>query len=468
MTSPVPSLGLFTDQYELMMAQAYWQNGMTGLATFSLFFRKYPANRGYFVFMGLADVLEYLEAFRFLPGDIDYLRSLRRFDEGFLEYLGNLRFSGSVRAMPEGAIFFVNEPVIEVTAPVLEAQLLETFIVNQVNMQSILTTKAARVIHAARGKQVVDFAARRTHGLEAANKMARVAYLAGFHGTSNVLAGALYGIPTFGTMAHSFVTACASEIESFRIFARSFPDVTTLLVDTYDSLEGTKKAILVGQEMKRQGHRFLGIRLDSGDLLDLARKTRALLDEAGFPEVEIIASGGLDEYEVDALRKADAPIDVFAVGTKVGVSADAPMTDCAYKLVAYGGRPVLKLSPKKQTLPGPKQVFRFRDREGRYERDVIGCLEEPTMNEAEGILQEVMKAGKRLRPVPSLEKLRQCFQVEFAVLPEPYKALISPQVYNVTLSEKLKQLGQVVIEEARKRELGGNASGDQDPRSCGG
>lgn len=454
-----PSLALFTDLYELTMAQAYWQSGTTAPATFSLFFRKYPPDRAYFVCAGLADVLDYLENFRFTPADLDYLRTLQRFDADFLRYLAGLRFTGGVRAMPEGSLFFINEPVLEVTAPVIEAQLVETFLLNQVNVQTILATKAARVRHAARDRQVVDFAARRAHGTDAANKLARVSYLAGFDATSNVLAGALYGIPVSGTMAHSFVTSFLSEIESFRQFARSFPNSSIFLVDTYDTVEGTKKAIAIAREMKRHGHRLLAIRLDSGDLLDLARKTRALLDEAGLPEVRIFASGGLDEFEVDALLRAGAPIDGFGVGTKVGVSADAPLTDCAYKQVDYGGRPVLKLSTKKQTLPGPKQVFRFRDAQGNYLRDVLACADEPPPAGAEPLLGEVMRGGRCLRPESVLSRLREEFRTRFAQLLDRHKALRAPEHYPVDVSPGLTELQRVIERETVRRELDLSAVG---------
>jgi nicotinate phosphoribosyltransferase len=453
MTHAEPSLGLFTDLYELTMAQAYWQSSQTASATFSLFFRKYPPDRAYFVFAGLVDVLDYLERFRFAPGDLDYLRSLNLFDRDFLEYLRQLRFTGSVRAMPEGTLFFINEPVLEVTGTVIEAQLVETFLVNQVNLQTILATKASRVVYAARGRQVIDFAARRTHGVEAANKLARVSYLAGFDGTSNTMAGALYHIPVSGTMAHSYIMSFAREIESFRHFAQSFPDTSTFLVDTYDTLEGTKKAAAVAREMRQQGHDLRAIRLDSGDLLDLSRKARALLDEARLPDVQIFASGGLDEFEVDDLVHAGAPIDAFGVGTKVGVSADAPWTDCAYKLVEYAGRPVLKLSTKKQTLPGPKQVFRYRDPGGTFLRDVIAPAGQ-TLEGGETLLGEVMRGGKRLGPVASLEELREGFRVQFAQLPERHKALRSPERYAVAISAELENLQHCVVLETQKRELG--------------
>ena len=447
------SLGLFTDLYELTMAQAYWQSGKTAQATFSLFFRKYPPDRAYFVFAGLQDILEYLEGFHFTNDDIAFLRSINQFDDSFLSYLGKLRFTGSVRAMPEGTVFFANEPVVEVTGPVIEAQIVETFLVNQVNVQSMLAAKASRVMHAAQGRDIVDFAARRTHGTDAAAKLARVCYMAGFAGTSNVLAGGIYGIPISGTMAHSFVTTFEDEIDSFRAYARSFPDSSIFLVDTYDTLDGTRKAITVAKEMRRQGHELRAIRLDSGDLLDLSLKARLLLDEAGLNDVQVVASGGLDEFAVDALLKAGAPIDGFGVGTKVGVSADAPWTDCAYKLVEYDGRPTLKLSFEKQTLPGPKQVYRFRDEDRKYQRDVIALADEPPpTKEAEPLLSEVMRNGKPTSPHPNLKELRERFASEFACLPDRHKTLKTPEQYDVGITDALESLRSKAVRDVRGRQ----------------
>jgi nicotinate phosphoribosyltransferase len=461
---PDLSLSLFTDFYELTMAQAFWHSGRTAPATFSLFFRNYQPDRGYFVFAGLADTLDYLEGLRFTVADLDYLRSLGRFDPAFLEYLGRLRFTGSVRAMLEGTVCFANEPVLEVTAPVIEAQLAETFLINQVNLQTILATKAARVVYAAAGRQVIDFAARRTQGVEPADKLARVSYLVGFAGTSNTLAGARHGIPVSGTMAHSFVTAFESEAEAFRRYAASFPDTSTFLVDTYNTLEGTRKAAAVAREMQARGHHLVALRLDSGDLLDLSRRARAVLDEAGLPDVQLVASGGLDEFGVDELVRADAPIDGFGVGTKVGVSADAPWTDSVYKLVEYGGRPVLKLSAHKQTLPGPKQVYRHRDADGVFVRDVIATADEPGEG-GEPLLAEVLRAGKRLGPDPALLELRAHFGRQFAELPGRYKALRSPPRYPVDISPGLQRLQERVVRETRERELGGgSATTEEAPR----
>ena len=444
---------LFADLYQLTMAQAYWHSGHTAEATFSLFFRSCPPDRGYFALAGIEDAVRFLESFSFEPEDIDYLRGLGSFDSGFLHWLAKLRFTGSVRAMAEGDLFFAGEPVIEVTAPIIEAQVAETLLLNQINAQTIFATKASRVVHAARGKTLVDFAARRTHGTDAALKMARAGYMAGFAGTSNVLAGKQYGIPVFGTMAHSFVMAFESEEESFRAYADSFPDATTLLVDTYDTVVGVRNAIRVAQEMQSSGHRLRAVRLDSGDFRGLSHKARALLDEAGLGHVEVFASGGLDEFEVEALVSAGAPIDGFGVGTKVGVSADAPWTDCAYKLVEYDGRPVLKLSSGKQTAPGRKQVFRYSDRD--YDHDVIGLAdEELPQPDGEPIVREVMRDGERAVPAPGLEQIREHFKAEFSLLPERYKALRSPSRYPVANSANLDSLERKLTQQVAKQELG--------------
>ena len=441
---------LFTDLYQLTMAQAYWQSGQTADATFSLYFRSLPPDRGYLVLAGLEDALGYLESFRFSGEDIAHLRSLDLFDQDLLSHLAGLRFTGSVRAMAEGSIFFAGEPVLEVTAPVIEAQIAETFLINQVHYQTLLATKAARVVHAARGRTVVDFGARRTHGSEAANAFARVGYMVGFAGTSNVLAGGRYGIPLYGTMAHSFVTAFDGEAEAFRAYGDAFPDTSTFLVDTYDSLEGTRHAIEVGKKMRERGHRLRAIRLDSGDLLDLSVKARALLDETGLGEVQIFASGGLDEFRVDELLSAGAPIDGFGVGTKVGVSADSPWADTVYKLVEYDGSPVLKLSTGKETLPGAKQVYRHTEENGRYARDVITTADSRDQA-GTPLLSEVMSRGKRSATSPSVLELRERFARGFARLPECYRRLTSPNSYLVEIGPELETLRSRVTREARRR-----------------
>ena len=443
---PGDDLGLFTDMYELTMAQAYFNQGMFAPATFSLFIREYPSHRGYLVFAGLEDVLDYLADFNFSSASLDYLLAQGIFSEDFLEYLGGFRFTGSVRAMAEGRLFFADEPVLEVTAPIIEAQLAETFIINQLNLQTLLATKAARCVWAARGRGLSDFASRRTQGVDAALKMARCSYMVGFESTSNVLAAKRYGIPPAGTMAHSFISSFRSESDAFHSYARSFPTRTVLLLDTYDTIAGAHKAVAVARLLEADGQRLLAVRLDSGDFMSLSREVRIILDEAGFHDVKILASGGLDEYEVDRLSRDGAPIDVFGLGTKVGVSADAPWSDMAYKLVCYDQRPVMKLSPEKAYLPGAKQVFRFKHDGGRFSGDVIG-LQGEIMPDAEPLLTRVMSQGRRTESIPPLQDIRELFCQEFLNLPERFKALESPPHYPVTVSPDLKELTSQVREE---------------------
>ena len=443
MPSRQRSGALFADLYQLTMAQAYWRSGHTADAVFSLFFRTLPPDRGYLVFAGLEDVLEHLSALRAGPDELSYLKSLGLFDESFLSYLSDLRFTGGVRAMPEGSIFFAEEPVVEVTAPVIEAQIVETMLLNQVHYQTLLATKAARVVQAARGRSVVDFGARRTHGTEAADAFARVSYMAGFAGTSNLRAGERYGIPVFGTMAHSFINTFEREADAFRAYAASFPDSSTFLVDTYDTFAGVESAIEVAHEMESRGRRLRAVRLDSGDLAALSLRARAMLDEAGLNNVQLFASGGLDEFQVRGLLEADAPIDGFGVGTRVGVSADAPAADAVYKLVEYDGTPVTKLSEGKATLPGPKQVYRFTGADGWYTRDVITT---PHHTEPGGfpLLVEAMREGERVGPVRSLEELRRSFAREIERLPADHRSLRSPDPYPVENSAELEELRAAV------------------------
>ena len=449
-SSDIPG-ALFTDLYELTMTQAYVEAGITGTATFSLFFRSYPPHRGYFVAAGLEDILDYLEAFHFSEQDLHYLSGLELFREDFLQTLAGLRFTGSVRALPEGTSFFPEEPVLELTGPIVEAQIFETYLLNQANLQSILATKASRSVHAAGGKTLVDFGSRRAHGTDAADKLARACYLTGFAGTSNVRAGARYGIPVYGTMAHSFIMTFHHEIDSFRAYANSFPETTTLLVDTYDTVQGVRNAIGVAQQMKKAGHPLRAIRLDSGDLDGLAREARSLLDQAGLQEVTIFASGGLDELDLEQLRESGAPIDGYGIGTKLAVSADAPWTDCAYKLVDYEAEPVTKLSTGKHTLPGAKQVYRFFDSEGRPVRDLISQRDEPPPAGGTPLLEEVMRAGQRARPSPALSEVRKRFAQGFSRLPEGLKALRDPARYPIHLSGALQELQARTAQSARRR-----------------
>ena len=432
------SLSLFTDLYELTMAQAYWQSGVTAEACFSLFVRRLPTDRGYLLFAGLEDILHALNGLRFSEGEIAGLRSLGLFDDGFLEYLSAVRFTGSARAMPEATVFFANEPVLEVTAPVVEAQIVETLLLNLFNVQTMLATKAARVVEAAGGRTVVDFAARRTQGVDSAIKLARSAYIGGFAGTSNVLAALRHSVPAVGTMAHSFITSFTSELEAFSAYAASFPRNSTFLVDTYDTLQGVRNAISAAHRMREHGHELNAIRLDSGDFVALSNEAREMLDVAGLPNVQVLASGGLDEFQIEDLLKAGAAIDGFGVGTNVGTSADYPWLDCVYKMVEYDGKSTMKLSEDKETLVGPKQVFRRLDARGMYAGDVIASADEPMPEDADALLTEVMNDGARTGVSPSLDELRQRCARELERLPAAHRRIRSPDEYPVTVSDTLR------------------------------
>jgi len=433
---------LLVDLYELTMAQSYLDEGLGERpATFSLFARTLPDGWRFFVAAGLADALAYLEELRLADDDLAYLESTGLFTPALLERLAGLRFSGEARALPEGTLFFPHEPVLEVTGPVLEAQLVETALMNVVHLHSLLASKAARSVDAAQGRLLVEFGLRREHGGDAGLAAARSSYLAGFDSTSNVLAGKLYGIPIAGTMAHSFVEAFADELEAFRAFARAYPDRCTLLVDTYDTVEGARRAAVVARELAEQGHRLHGVRLDSGDLVELSRRVRAVLDEAGFPDAMVFASGNLDEEEIERLLAAGAPIGGFGVGSRLGTSADAPYLDLAYKLVAFDGRPVLKLSQGKATWPSAKQVFRVEEG-GRFSHDVIGLADEPPPAGARPLLETVMSGGRRLVRGTLAEARERCAAERRSLPARPYEVRFSPA---------LGDLREQVAADARRR-----------------
>jgi nicotinate phosphoribosyltransferase len=438
------NLTLLTDLYQLTMAQAYFREQRMGAATFSLFIRSFPLNRGYFVSAGLQDVLNYLENFSFDAGAIDYLTSQKLFSEDFLHYLADLRFTGQVWAIPEGRIFFKDEPVVEVTAPIIQAQIVETFIINQIHLQGLIASKAARCVYAAGSRPVVDFALRRTHGTDAGMKVARASYLAGFAGTSNVMAGRRYSIPIVGTMAHSFVSSFEREIDAFRAYVASFPSTAILLIDTYDTIEGARNAAEVGREMAGRGENLIGVRIDSGDLAAQARAVRKILDDAGLPQVKIIGSGGLDEYDLADMAEAGVPFDSYGVGTKMGTSADAPWTDMSYKLVEYKDKPMLKLSTGKASWPGKKQVFRQRDGQGNMERDIIGLRDDAIAGES--LLKETMRDGKTIVTCPSLADSREILAAELKALPRNTKAIRNPSDYPVDLSPKLRTLRDETVD----------------------
>ncbi|MGD9014877.1 MAG: nicotinate phosphoribosyltransferase [Candidatus Omnitrophota bacterium] len=447
---------LLLDLYELTMAQGYWKaNKHTEFASFELFVRQLPPNRGYLINAGLEDILGYISNLSFSPEDISYLKKQGLFTEDFLDYLTRFKFSGDIWAMPEGEIFFANEPVIRVTANLIEAQVLESFFLNTLNLQAMIATKASRVVLAAQGRSVFDFSLRRTHGQEAALKVARSSYIAGFAGTSNVLAGKIYGIPIVGTMAHSYVMCFKNELESFLSYAQCFPEKTTLLVDTYDTSKGMEAAIKVGLELKGRGQHLFGIRLDSGDLVYQSKMAKRMLDKAGLHQVKIFASGNLDEYKIYKLLKQGAKIDNFGVGTKMGISFDAPFIDVIYKISEVTDKhgnflPTMKLSQNKTTLPGRKQVYRVYDSKGGFRRDILGLEGEKT--EGLPLLKEVVSRGKTVYVQPGLHKIRDFTKEGLSALEEKYKRLVKPARYPVIISRKLRRLAKGLASEVKKRQ----------------
>ena len=431
------TMALLTDLYELTMAQSYFRGKRNELSTFDLFVRNLPPGRGFLVSAGLDTVLTYLERLRFSDDAIAYLRTLNLFDEAFLSYLQRFAFTGDVAAMPEGEVVFPPEPLLEVTAPRIEAQIIETFLLNQINFQTMVASKAARVVLSAHGRPVVDFSPRRDHGADAAMKVARCSYLAGCAGTSNVLAGMAYGIPVSGTMAHSYVMSFDDELEAFRTYARHFPEHCLLLIDTYNTVEGARHAATVAAELRAQGHRLRGVRLDSGDLAALSHTVRRILDDAGFPDVQILASGDLNEDKIRDLLDSDAPVDMFGVGTEMGVSYDAPALGGVYKLVEDTRGYRIKRSTGKVTLPGRKQVWRLT-RDGRMIEDVIALHDEAAPPGAQSLLAGVMRGGTRVWQ-ESLEDARRRCRARMASLPGPLQEL-DGVAYSVGLSGRLTAL----------------------------
>lgn len=448
-------LALATDLYELTMGAVYLELGLEESATFSLVVRKLPANRPFLVAAGLQDAVERLVELAFDADAADYLRSTRRFDERQVARLVETRFTGDVWALPEGRVVFAGEPLLEVTAPILEAQLVETLLLNAVYYPTLVATKAARCVSAAPGKALVDFGMRRMPGIEASIAAARACFIAGFTATSNVLAGRELDVPMGGTMAHSLVEIFPSELDAFRGYAAAARDGITLLVDTYDTLAGVRRAVAVARELAARGRRLAAIRLDSGDLIELSRRARRLLDDAGLRDVRIVASGGLDEYELARLERARAPIDGYGIGTRLGMSADAPVVDMAYKIVAYAGRACLKLSEGKATLVGPKQVWRRRDEQGRLIEDILAARDEPAPGpEWEPLLEQVVGGG-RAGPLPNLRELRDRNDREIRSLP---RDLLGPEPperpYPVRISAELAERHMRAVAEVKRREGG--------------
>ena len=426
---------LLTDLYQLNMMQAYLTNGLTGAAVFEFFVRRLPERRAFLLAVGLEQALDFLEGLRFSEEDLAYLASTGRFDQAMLGYLKSLRFTGDVDAMAEGTVYFPDEPILRVAAPLPQAQLLESRLINILHFQSLIASKAARVVLAAPGKLLVDFGLRRAHGAEAGLMAARASYVAGFAGSATVLAEELYGIPAYGTMAHSYVQAHDDEIAAFESFARARPNNLTLLIDTYDTEAAAKRVVELAPSLKADGILVQAVRIDSGDIAALSRRVRQILDQGGLPDTRIFASGGLDEDSISALVRAGAPIDGFGVGTSLTTSSDAPTLDCVYKLQEYAGVPRRKRSAEKQTWPGRKQVWRRYAPSGAMIADVLSL--ESDRQEGEPLLQPVMRQGRRLGLKPSLADIRARAAAELSNLPRALQQLEPERVYPVRIGESL-------------------------------
>ncbi len=433
LTSP-----LTTDLYELNMVQAYLDRGEDKEAVFEFFVRRLPARRGFLMAAGLEDALAYLETLAFTPAEIDWLKSTGRFKPNLLDYLSGFRFTGDVHAIPEGSVCFAYEPLIRITAPLPQAQLVESRLINILHYQTLIASKAARMVLAAPGKALSDFGLRTAHGAEAGLYSARASYIAGFAGAANVLAGERYGIPIVGTMAHSYVQVHGDEAQAFEDFARSRPDGVILLIDTYDTEAGARKVVALAPRLKADGIAIRGVRIDSGDLAASARKVRAILDDGGLKDVIILVSGGINEDVLQTMMKQQAPIDGYGIGVNLDASIDAPALDCAYKLQEYAGTPRRKLSEGKQTWPGRKQVWRSYDTDRRMRGDVLSL--ETDSQAGATLIGPVMRGGKRLAPAPTLDEIRAHAAAELKRLPTPLRRLETGFDYPVEVAAALKAL----------------------------
>ncbi len=433
-----PASPLVTDLYELNMVQAYLDRSEDKEAVFEFFVRRLPAQRGFLLAAGLADALDYLETLQFSAAEIDWLKSTGRFRANLIDYLADFRFTGDVHAIPEGTVCFPNEPLIRVTAPLPQAQLVETRLINILNFQTLIASKAARMVLAAPGKTLADFGLRTAHGAEAGLYSARASYIAGFGGVANVEAGMRYGIPIVGTMAHSFVQVHGDELQAFENFARSRPEGVILLIDTYDTEAGARKVVELAPKLKREGISIRGVRIDSGDIAAGARKVRRVLNDGGCRDLVILASGGIDEDVLKRMIKDGVPIDGYGIGVSLATSIDAPAFDCAYKLQEYAGKPKRKLSEGKVTWPGRKQVWRAYGRDGRMTDDTLSV--EGDTQPGEPLIAPVMHAGERVAPSPSLAQIRERAARNLARLPEPLARLEIGHDYPVAISDALQAL----------------------------
>ena len=442
LTSP-----LTTDLYELNMVQAYLDRGEDKEAVFEFFVRKLPPRRGFLLAAGLEDALQYIETMRYSDSEIAWLKSTGRFRDNLIDYLKDFRFTGAVHAIPEGTVCYAPEPLLRITAPLPQAQLVESRLINILHFQTLIASKAARMVLAAPGKGLSDFGLRTAHGAEAGLFSARASYIAGFAGAANVLAGERYGIPVVGTMAHSYVQVHDNEKQAFEDFARARPEGVILLIDTYNTEAGARKVVELYPKLKADGILIRGVRIDSGDLIAMSRKVRGMFDDAGMQDVIILVSGGVNEDVLQKMMAEKAPIDGFGIGVSLDVSTDAPALDCAYKLQEYAGIPRRKLSEGKATWPGRKQVWRAYDAQGRMAGDVLSV--ETDKQAGETLITQVMRGGQRLAPAPTLAEIRERAAAELARLPEPLQRLEAFD-YPVTISDTLKTLAA----EADRHNLG--------------
>jgi nicotinate phosphoribosyltransferase len=443
---PLVSSALLTDLYQLTMLQGYFEKRMEETAVFELFVRTLPAPRAFLLAAGLEQGLDYLEQVQITPDERAWLAEGGRFSGEFLDYLGELRFTGDVYAMPEGTVFFPPEPILRVVAPLPQAQLVESRLLNLLHFQSLIASKAARAVLAAQGKGLIDFGLRRAHGAEAGVLAARAAYLAGFAGSATVAAGQAFGIPIYGTMAHSFIEAHNDELEAFAHFAYAQPENVILLIDTYDTELAASKVVSLAQHLRQAGITIKGVRIDSGDLAEHARRVRRILDDGGLSHVRILASGNLDELSIQAIVASGAPVDDFALGSRLVTSVDAPYLDCVYKLQEYAGRARRKRSEGKATWPGRKQVYRRYGAGGCMKGDLLTLDDDP--QEGEALLQPYVLAGKRIAPPPALSGLRQHASAQLSRLPQYFRQLQLDPSYPVTIAPALRQLAQAVDRQA--------------------
>jgi nicotinate phosphoribosyltransferase len=440
---------LLTDLYQLNMMQAYLDRGETRTAVFEFFTRTLPPRRGFLLAAGLEQVLDYLENLRFSAADLEWLQGTRRFKQNLIDYLRELRFDGDVHAMPEGTVFFAGEPILRVTAPLPLAQFVETRLINILHFQSLIAAKAARCVLAAPGKVLVDFGFRRAHGAEAGLLAARASFIAGFAGTATVLAGEKFALPLYGTMAHSFIESFDDEAAAFESFARSRPDNLVLLLDTYDTEAAARKVVALAPKLKAAGITIRAVRLDSGDLVALAKSVRKILDDGGLAEVTIFASGGLDEDALADFMRCNAPIDGFGIGTHLTTSGDVPAIDCVYKLQEYAGLARRKRSERKATWPGRKQVWRRYSADGRMSGDCLGL--EGHSKDGEPLLDLVMHSGRRVRAAEPLDDIKRRARRELERLPEPLRRLEADATYPVEIAPELVALAAEVDRRQQSR-----------------